>query len=293
METQKMAPQSEVIVDLIKRIELSDHFEELWLETVGLAINEENIVSDQYPDVDVEEIIFFGEEIQKVELGDDRQKLLMTKTESGRLWYDVVLGDSNRILFEPVEKYLDEKSCHGELKFGKVADVGCGTGNTLRTILPYCESVAGVDLSSLAIEKAKEIGIPESVSLVVGKADHLPFSDQSLDLAVSNGLTYYLSPEETEGFVSELSRVLKSGGVFLYSNIIRKDGEIIPSVLNKSLDSAKSALIYLLGKIIQNGGHPESLGILDFHKLLLRNNFSMYHKVIDDEDKILLEYTRN
>ena len=293
METQKVVPQSEIIADLIKRIESSDRSEGLWAETVDLARNEKNIVNDEYPDVTVEEIVSFGEEILKVELDEDKQKLLMTRTNSGRLWYDIALGDGNKIVFEPVEKYLDENSCHGESKFEKVADIGCGTGNTLRTIVPYCKSVTGVDFSNLAIEKAKEIGVPENVSLVIGKADDLPFFDQSLDLVVSNGLIYYLSIEETEGFVSELSRVLKSEGIFLYSNIIRREGEIIPKVLNNSLESAKSVLIYLLGKIIQNGGHPESLGISDFHKLMLKNNFSMYYKVTDDDNKILLEYTRN
>jgi ubiquinone/menaquinone biosynthesis C-methylase UbiE len=292
METQKVVPQIEVVVGLIKEIKSSDHPEEFWENAVSLARNENNVVNDEYPDVDIEEIVSFGEEILKAESDEGKQKLLMTSTKSGRLWYDVALGDGNKIVFEPVKKYLDEKSYNGELKFGKVADIGCGTGNTLRTIAPYCENIIGVDLSSLAIEKAREIGVPENVSLLFGKADKLPFSDQSLDLVVSNGLIYYLSLKETEGFVSELSRVLRSEGLFLYSNIIQREGEILPKILSNSLESAKSALLYILGKIIQDGGHPESLGMLDFHKLMLKNNFSVYNK-IDDDNRILLEYTRN
>lgn len=295
MEIQKSVPQNELIIDLVRKTEASDCPRELWKEAVILARNEGNkiIVNDSNPYLDVEEIILFGEKIQKVNSDEEKQKILMEKTKSGKLWYDVISGDSNKIMFDPVEKDIKKIFQLTNNKWTKVADIGTGTGNTLRSIAPYCEKIYGVDSSSLALETAKEIGIPENASLIISKANKLPFSNHSLDLIVSNGLIYYLSLKETESFVNELSRVLKHGGIFYYSNFFKEENEIVPKIFNKSLESAKSALLNLLGGIVNEGGHPESLGLLDYHKLIIKSNFSLTNKVIGNDNSVLFEYTRN
>lgn len=294
MEFQKSAPQSELIIDLVKKTESSDHPEELWESAAKLARDEDKrvIVDDSYSDLDVEEVISFGERIQKSNSVEEKQQLLMEKTQSRKLWYDAILGDMNKLAFDPVEKYISEIFHRTNIKCERAADIGTGTGNTLRSIAPYCEKIYGVDSSDLVLEKAKEIGIPENASLILGEASVLPFSENSLDLVVSNGLIYYLSLKETEDYVNELSRVLRRGGTYFYSSFIKEDDEIIPKT-NKSLESAKAALINLLGGIINGGGHPESLGLFDFYKTMLKSDFSLTEKVIDKDNRILMKYTKN
>lgn len=286
--------QKGLVLDIIREMQISDHPERLWDQAIMLARDEEKIgrTVSSYPDIQVDEIVALGERMQKLHSIEEKYQILMEKTNSGKLWYDILLGDGNKILFVPVERAVRKKFKKTHTKWGKAADIGMGTGNTMRSIAPYCEEVYGVDLASFALRSAKDLGLPDNASLVQGPANHLPFKSKSLDLIVSNGLIYYLSPEETSEFVQELARVLKRGGKFFESNIIREEDELVPKILADNVGNAKNALIDLVGKLANGGGHPDSLGMVDFNEILLQNGFSLttFHR--DSSNRILFEYTR-
>ena len=103
----------------------------------------------------------------------------------------------------------DAMAKHYGLKAGdKILDVGCGKGILLYDFtqaVPGIE-VCGLDISSYAIENAKEEVKP---FLQVGHAKRLPFADQSFDLVISINTLHNLYCYDLDSALRELERVGK------------------------------------------------------------------------------------
>lgn len=94
----------------------------------------------------------------------------------------------------------------------RVLDVGCGTGINARILRDMGHSVVGADISPVAIEKLKEAGFEGYVCDVLAG---LPFEAESFDLVYASEVIEHIS--DTEGFLAELARVLKLGGMLMLS----------------------------------------------------------------------------
>jgi len=91
----------------------------------------------------------------------------------------------------------------------RILDVGCGKGFLLfelSQVLPNA-SVRGLDISSYAIENAKEEIRP---SLEIGDAAHLPFPDHSFDLVLSINTFHNLYVDQLWSALRELERVSRN-----------------------------------------------------------------------------------
>jgi arsenite methyltransferase len=105
----------------------------------------------------------------------------------------------------------------GPLQTGEdVLDVGCGAGtDTLiaAQMVGPTGSVKGIDMTPGMVAKARrstsEMGL-DTVTIVEGSAEHLPFTDASFDVVISNGVID-LIPDKDAVF-SEIVRVLRPGG---------------------------------------------------------------------------------
>lgn len=89
-----------------------------------------------------------------------------------------------------------------------VADVGCGPGYWISTILrSKVDTCVGVDIS------LPRLALFDDDSLqVCASGEMLPFRPNVFDLIVSIHVLEYVNPED---FVSEIWRVLKPGGIFV------------------------------------------------------------------------------
>jgi ubiquinone/menaquinone biosynthesis C-methylase UbiE len=94
----------------------------------------------------------------------------------------------------------------------KILDIGSGEGGT-SSVLSENNFVVSVDLSLLRLQRQKvNFQIKNSVN---SNALKLPFSDSSFDIIILQDVIEHLS--DSENFISEIKRVLKSNGAIYLS----------------------------------------------------------------------------
>ena len=129
------------------------------------------------------------------------------------LWSNLRLADYD---YKKVYKYVDK-----QLDFqptDQVLDVGCGTGE----FLPFvkCKRVMGIDASETMTEIAR-LRHPE-FTFMQGYAHCLPFTDDTFDKIICNGVIQYIEPDLFNDSIQEMLRVLKVGGKLFIGDILEK-----------------------------------------------------------------------
>lgn len=102
-----------------------------------------------------------------------------------------------------------------------VLDVGCGGGFTCEYLARRGVTVSGIDQSQKCIEAAQQHCKHEELDINyrAGIAEKLPYADHSFDAVICvDVLEHVQNPAQV---ISEVSRVLKPGGLFLFDTINR------------------------------------------------------------------------
>lgn len=112
-----------------------------------------------------------------------------------------------------------------DLMGASVLDVGCGLGGPCRMLADtYDCSTTGIDLSNEYIRTAKNlsdlVGLQDKTTFVQGDATNLPFEDQAFDVVWTQHVQMNI-PDKRK-FYAEIHRVLKTGGYFLFYDILKK-----------------------------------------------------------------------
>ncbi len=104
-----------------------------------------------------------------------------------------------------------------DLKNKDVLEIGCGAGGGATFIARNYQpkSVTGIDLMPVNITAAEARSAP-GLTFAVGDATSLQFPDNSFDVVVNIESSHSYS--SVEKFFSEVKRVLKPGGVFLFAD---------------------------------------------------------------------------
>jgi ubiquinone/menaquinone biosynthesis C-methylase UbiE len=138
--------------------------------------------------------------------------------ETGKAFYEQFFRPDHLLQYEydlrailRKETILDAlRSLHTQ---ARVLDIGCGVGYILR-LLPDCFKKIGVDYSLSALKLASQ-QLAGSAALVRCSGYALPFEDNSFDLVTCIEVLEHL--EDDAKAVSEISRVLKPGGILIAS----------------------------------------------------------------------------
>src|SRR5438132_938145 len=100
----------------------------------------------------------------------------------------------------------------------KILDVGCGGGTLLRYLYDFGakpKDCFGVDVLEDTLHAAKELS--PNVGFFIASAARLPFGDETFDLVFQSLVfTSVLNPEIKRAMASEVLRVLRKGGWFVW-----------------------------------------------------------------------------
>lgn len=119
-----------------------------------------------------------------------------------------------------LRRYLADLAA-SEVPGGRVLDVCCGTGDQVYHHARRGLHSSGIDLDPFVIRQRKRpADIADDIFTAVSAADAtaLPFADNSFDAA---GITYALHekpPEVQDRVVAEMRRVVKPGGLLLFTD---------------------------------------------------------------------------
>ncbi len=102
----------------------------------------------------------------------------------------------------------------GNIKDKKLLDIGCGAGVHIKKYISKGAICSGIDISKSMIEMAKE-HCPE-VDFKIGPMTKLPYKNSSFDVVTASLSVDYI--KDLTPVFKEISRVLKKGGMFYYSN---------------------------------------------------------------------------
>ncbi len=104
----------------------------------------------------------------------------------------------------------------GEMKKGRVLDVGCGTGENAIFLAQNGFSVVGLDVAKNALQMAKKKAAERKakVDFRVGDALSLDFPESYFDIVIDSGLFHTFTDEDRPVFAAEIARVVRNDGSY-------------------------------------------------------------------------------
>jgi cyclopropane fatty-acyl-phospholipid synthase-like methyltransferase len=108
---------------------------------------------------------------------------------------------------------------------GRSLDLGCGTGTNAITMALHGWDVVGIDLSSIAIMRARRKAFSGGVDISFHRSDvvKLDAITGPFDLVLDIGCFHGLSGESRKEYEINLRRLLRPGGTFLLYSWLRGD----------------------------------------------------------------------
>jgi ubiquinone/menaquinone biosynthesis C-methylase UbiE len=104
----------------------------------------------------------------------------------------------------------------GVVEKGAALDICCGSGNNAIFLAQQGFTCYGIDISSTAVDYARERAARENVTcqLSPGNVLALPYEEDSFTLVFDRGCWHTISPDDRETFIGGIYRVLRMGGKY-------------------------------------------------------------------------------
>ena len=145
------------------------------------------------------------------------------------------------------------------LRGGKILDIGCATGDFLARVAGefQCSRAVGVDFVDETVQRAR-FRHP-GIEFYQGGLPTLDFDDESFDAVFAMEVLYYLPLEARLAALKQIARVMKPGGVFLFSSVL---GPKYFSIENWEFPGGMQNRLHLLARRLVIP-HPKGEGVID------------------------------
>jgi ubiquinone/menaquinone biosynthesis C-methylase UbiE len=188
---------------------------------------------------------------------------------------DITLDKDDELERYPIQLY-HHLCIQTELKDKIIVEVGSGRGGGANFIARYHKPklITGVDLSPNAVSLCNKSYNLDNLNFLVGDSAKLPFEDNSVDVIfnVESSHCYPSIPD----FISEVCRVLKPDGHFLYCDLVIDSD--LDDHLNKLKNNILSDLNYI--DITENIIKASELMTDDRNNIINKVNSSFLRKVL-------------
>ncbi|MBT3386454.1 MAG: metalloregulator ArsR/SmtB family transcription factor [Desulfobacula sp.] len=117
---------------------------------------------------------------------------------------------------------------------GKIADLGCGTGELIDQFSKeIINNFIGIDSSPEMLEQARlRLSGTNNAELRLGELEHLPMKNKEIDTAIMNMVLHHISQPQLP--IAEAYRVLKPKGFFILSDFQKHDQKNINEIMGGS-----------------------------------------------------------
>ena len=171
--------------------------------------------------------------------------------------------------------------------FKKILDLGVGLGRHSIFFAQKGFDVSGIDISEYAVNRLKEISDKNNLNIDVRQANmlKLPFDDNSFDVVFSYNVIYHTDTKGFDTVLSEIKRVLRSGGEFYFTMISKNSWTFSsPEAPTRRIDENS---IYIDGKESEIDV-PHFYVNLDDIKRLFSNDFEFIAPIKEIETTEIL-----
>lgn len=171
-------------------------------------------------------------------------------------WFNKTYKLRGDLYLRPVRAYKIFPKILGVKKGDKILDVACGLGRLLQACAPYNVGSFGVDISDVAVEKAKQ-NVPNAI-IQVANAENIEFENESFDhISCLGSLERMIDLKKV---LSEIHRVGNQNAKFCF--LVRN----------------KNGLTWLIKKklgIVNKAGHQGAKSYDEWQQLFVENGYKI------------------
>jgi SAM-dependent methyltransferase len=170
---------------------------------------------------------------------DRKGEILFMNYGYSKPGHDIMLDKEDEGDRYPIQLY-HHLAAEAEIKNKDVVEIGCGRGGGLSYICRYFlpASATGIDLDKQAIKFCNRHYSLEGLSFSQGDAQDLQLGDGCCDVVINLESSHRYP--DMPGFLSEVNRILRPGGYFLFADF-RYDHEM--EGLKKELEQSELMIL--------------------------------------------------
>jgi len=148
--------------------------------------------------------------------------------KKGRKWRLDEFFETGEKEISSIIKVID--SVNPNLERKQALDFGCGVGRLTQALAAYFDEVAGVDIAPSMVKVAKRYNrFGDRCKYYLNEMESLAlFTDNKFDFVYSNLVLQHMRPEYSKGYIREMLRVLKPGGILIFQQPSEPSSKPLP-----------------------------------------------------------------
>lgn len=167
------------------------------------------------------------------QIEDSIMKEVENKCKNQSRWNDaygmpnltVIKDNPEKFIIDPTKlprQKLDLIEAMSNIEKKQILEFGSGRGEFSVVLAKLGGIVTGIDIGGNLIELSKSVAAVNNVKceFIVGSIDKLQFKNNTFDFVVGNAILHHLPKKGVKNSLNEAYRVLKSGGIALFTESI-------------------------------------------------------------------------